>query len=349
MPTTEWVLWAGLGLGVLYGIVAQISGFCLNSAMRLQLTQGEGTKLRSFALAIVVALICTQVAATWGLVDLSESIYITQQFSWLLVIAGGLMFGYGMILARGCGARTLVLLGQGNLRSLVVLLCLGISGYMALSGVLAPLRSDIAQATALHLEQSTFTSAVVRWGFVAALSGVLLVFVLRDKQFLQKKADLWGGVAVGLLVVAGWLITGWLGADDFDPTPVASLTFVAPIGATIQYAMIATGVSLNFGIVVVVGVVLGSFASATARGHFKRVGFDRQADMPRYIAGGVMMGVGGALAMGCSIGQGITGLSTLSFVSMVAFPSILAGSWLALRRDDSSFSRSQPIQGQRAS
>jgi len=343
ISSAQWVLWLGLAIGVAYGVTTQLSGFCLNSAVRQQVLARDGNKLRSFLLAIVVAILGTQIAAHQGLIDLSSSIYLPNSFSWWLVPFGGLMFGYGMILARGCGSRTLVLLAQGNLRSLLVLLCLGISAFATLSGVLAPLRATVGGFSQMTLSHSTFASDLSRWGFVATLCGLLLIFVFRDKTFLKHRGDVLAGVSVGLLVIAGWLTTGWIGVDEFEPVPVASLTFVAPIGATIQYVMIASGMTLSFGIVVVLGIVLGAHLSARLTGAFRLTGFEKPTDMPRYILGGTLMGVGGALAMGCSIGQGITGMSTLSFISIIAFLGILAGAWLAVWREQSLLAATKPI------
>ncbi len=346
MSINEWVLSAALAIGLVYGGVAQVSGFCLNSALRQQVMQGNGHKLRSFMLAVVVAMVGTQVASGLGLIDLSDSIYLTTGLSWLLIPLGGMMFGYGMIMARGCGARTLVLLGQGNLRSLVVLLCIGISAFMALTGVISPLRADVAQATSATLGSASIVGEYLRWGFVIAFCGSLLLFVFSDKQFLKQRKDIFGGLIIGSLVVAGWLATGWLGFDDFEPTPLTSLTFVGPVGSTIQYSMIATGMDLNFGIVVVLGVIIGSFIAAHLGGQFRLIGFEEHTPMPRYIIGGILMGVGGALAMGCSVGQGLTGLSTLSYVSMIAFAGILLGAWLALRRELSVITPPKPVHRQ---
>ena len=132
-----------------------------------------------------------------------------------------------------------------------------------------------------------------------------------------------------MLITAGWFVTGWLGADEFEPAPSASLTFIAPIGETIQYTMIATGMRLGFGVTVMVGVVLGSFAAAKWSKTFRLQGFATPSEMLRYMGGGTLMGVGGALAMGCSIGQGLTGFSTLTYASMLAFAAMLAGARLA--------------------
>ena len=147
MSPGDWIIWGGLGIGLAYGATAQVSGFCLNSALRNQVRDRQGDKLRAFILACVIALIGTHWVAHMGLVNINESIYATKRVSWPLIVSGGLLFGFGMILSRGCGARSLVLLGQGNLRSLVVLLCLGISAYATLTGILGPWRTWVATAT----------------------------------------------------------------------------------------------------------------------------------------------------------------------------------------------------------
>jgi uncharacterized membrane protein YedE/YeeE len=264
--------------------------------------------------------------------DLSTSVYRGGGASWLFAIAGGLLFGYGMMLANGCGARAVVLLGQGNLRSFVVLLCLGISGYMTLTGLLAPARLTLAQVTSMPAHGFFEYESTVRFGLICLLACALLLFVFWRGALLKHPKDLVSGVIVGLLITAGWWVTGSLGADDFEPAPSGSLTFIAPIGETIQYTMIATGMRMSFGIVAMVGVVLGSFIAAQWSKTFSWQTFATPRDMLRYMVGGTMMGIGGALAMGCSIGQGLTGISTLTYSSMLAFASMVLGARLAIRR-----------------
>lgn len=332
MPQLELVLWAGLAIGFIFGASGQISGFCLHRGLKEYWSGRDGYKLHAFALALAVALAGTQIVASMGLVDIGQSLYMTSSFSWLLLPLGGVMFGYGMGLANGCGARALVLLAQGNLRSFVVLVCLGIAAYMTLTGVAAPLRIAAAELTTLAPALATVPDGIVRVVIVGVLASALALFSLRPRAGGQRLRDLAGGAVAGLLVVAGWLTTGWLGADDFEPTPVASLSFVAPIGDTIQYAMIATGMSLRFGIAVVLGVLAGSFLAAALRGGFRLEGFESPRQMSRYMAGGVLMGAGGALALGCSIGQGLTGLSTLAYSSMISASAIIVGARIAWKR-----------------
>lgn len=331
MTHIELVLWAGLAIGLVFGACGQATGFCLQRGLVQRWSASGGHKLQAFALALAVALLGTQGLALMGLVDLSKSLYLMPSYSWLLLPVGGVLFGYGMGLANGCGARALVLLGSGNLRSLVVLLCLGIAAYMTLTGVLGPLRMALAAPTAVSPELLTVPAGWPRIAVTVAAAAALLAFALRnpDSAPAQRATDLAGGLVIGLLIVAGWFVTGWLGNDDFEPLPVISLTFVAPVGDVIQYAMLATGMSLRFGIAVVAGVVLGALLLSALRRQYRLQGFETPRQMLRYIAGGALMGAGGALALGCSIGQGLTGLSTLSFSSMISAVAILVGARLA--------------------
>lgn len=334
MTAIDLIPYAGLVIGLVFGLSSQMTGFCLYRGLKECWSKQHGYKLQAFALALAVAVAGTHLISSTGLVDTHQSLYLNPSVSWLLVPLGGLMFGYGMGLANGCGARALVLLAQGNLRSLVVLGCLGIAAYMTLSGVLAPLRLYALQHTSLNLPASTLPETSLRsliiWVFVAALT----LYAVGRTNLRQRLVDLAGGAIIGLLISAGWLVTGWLGADPFEPMTPTSLSFVAPIGDTIQYAMLSTGVSLRFGTAIVIGVFIGSFLAALLRGRYQLEAFESAPQMSRYIAGGSLMGVGGVLAMGCSIGQGLTGLSTLAYASFIAVLSIVIGARLAWKAAD---------------
>jgi uncharacterized membrane protein YedE/YeeE len=318
-----------LAIGLAFGATGQVSGFCLYRGLRGWWLREDDTKLRAFALALAVAIAGTQAAGAAGLVDPSRSIYLSGAFSWLLVPIGGALFGWGMVLANGCGARALVLLGQGNLRSFVVLVCLGVTAYMTLTGIIAPVRTFLIEQTSIAA--GTLASPAVKTALAAILFAALLAFAFSSPRFRRSLPDLAGGLIVGLLVIAGWLATGWLGRDEFEPVSPASLTFVAPVGESIQYLMIATGVKPGFGVAIVAGTLAGSVLAALSRRRWQLEGFKQPRDMLRYMAGGALMGLGGALALGCSIGQGLTGLSTLAYSSMLAAAGIFAGTLLALR------------------
>ncbi len=335
------VLWFALGVGLVFGVVGQRTGFCLTGGLRDWLLDQDGRRVRAFALASAVALVGTQTLEALGYVSLGRSLYLQPSFSWLLLPLGGLLFGYGMVAANGCGARSLVLLASGNLRAFVVLICLAIGAYMVLSGLLAPLRLWLAALSSVAppvapLSLSGWLGQYVgavpgRWIAVSLVALPLLAFSLGNARFRHSPRDWLGGVLIGGLVPVGWFITGYLGADDFDPVRLVSLTFVAPIGDSVQYVMLSTGTALDFGVTVVAGVLAGSLVAALLSRSFHLQGFDSPQRMLRSMAGGLLMGVGGGLALGCSVGQGLTGLSTLGLGSFLAIGGILLGAVLGLR------------------
>jgi uncharacterized membrane protein YedE/YeeE len=338
--TNAAVIWGGLAAGVLFGAAGRLSGLCLLNGLRGWRHGGDGRHIRTFALALAVALLGSQALQAAGLFDLSQSIYVRAPFSPLLVFIGGGLFGIGMVMANGCGARALVLLGSGNLRALIVLMWIAVGGYVALTGVLAPLRVAAGQVLAMQIDDATIPGLLTKLGFAKAAATWLTVtvavvalcwFTFGHVPFRRDFRLLAGGAAAGCAIVAGWVVTGALGADDFDPTPVASASFIAPVGDSLLYLMLATGKKINFGVALVAGVVLGSFLLAVARGDLKLEGFATPQIMARAMAGGLLMGIGGALAAGCSIGHGLSGLSALALMSIPASAGILAGAWIALR------------------
>ncbi|MCC7048681.1 MAG: YeeE/YedE family protein [Alphaproteobacteria bacterium] len=336
----------GFAAGMVFGATAERTNFCTMGAIADLVLLGQANRFRAWLLAIAVALLGSQALHLAGIVDLGRSIYQTPSLDWAGAILGGLSFGFGMTLAGGCGNKTLVRIGGGSLKSLVVFLCLGLAAYATLRGILGALRLPFEAAFNLDLSRL----GVARQGIVDLLArctgvapggiriaatllaaGALFYACFRDPAFRASGRDIAAGLIIGSLVPAGWLITGVLGLDDFEPTPLASFTFVAPIGDTLQYAMTYTGAKIGFGVAAVLGVIAGAFVSASAAGQFRLEGFADTADTLRHILGGMMMGVGGVLALGCTIGQGITGLSTLALGSVIAWLSIVAGGWLGVR------------------
>ena len=334
------VVLAGLAIGLAYGAVGLLSGFCLMSSLRGWWAQGDSRLIRTFALALGVAVAATQLLAAGGILDLGKSIYLQPSFSAPLMFAGGLLFGYGMVLSNGCGARALVLLGRGNLRSFVVVIVLGIAAQMTLKGLVAPARIALLQMSQASpqiislpawLSTLGLSETFARTLAASVMSGALIIFAFAHAPFQRSWGQVAAGITVGLLVTAGWFTTGYLGADDFNPAPVTSLTFIAPIADTVQYAMLSTGLTLNFGITMVAGVFAGSLVTALATRRFHWESFTSPRHMLRSIGGAALMGAGGAMAYGCSIGQGLTGLSTLALASFVAVGGILVGTAAGLR------------------
>lgn len=340
MSHSDLVLLGAAVIGLIMGAVGQISGFCLMRGLHNAWTQRDSRKLRAFSLAMALALLVSQLLVVTTDLSLNNALYLQTSVSWFLLPIGAIIFGYGMVLANGCGARALVLLGQGNLRSFVVLLCVGLAAFMTLSGVLAPIRLWLEPLTTVRLPASHLPGLLSLTGLDSSLAlcictillaGSLAFWALKNKSFIASRADLISGVVVGLLVAAGWWVTGVLGNDFFTPTRLASLTFVAPIGESIQYLMISTGMAPTFGIAVVGGILFGSFITAVLRGSFQWEGFNSVQHMQKSALGGMLMGIGGALALGCSIGQGLTGFSTLSLTSLIAIAGIVFGAWLGIK------------------
>jgi len=257
-----------------------------------------------------------------------------------VLFLGGLLFGYGMVLSNGCGSRALVLLGRGNLRSLVVVIVLAIFAQMTLKGLIAPTRIAMVGASQTTAATNSLPALVASLGLsgvaarliaASALAAALIIFAFAYAPFRQSPGQIAAGIIMGLLVAAGWCATGFFGADDFNPVPVTSLTFIAPIADALQYVMLSTGSTLNFGIVTVFAVFAGSLVTALATGRFHLEGYQSPRHMLRSAGGAALMGAGGVMAFGCSIGQGVTGLSTLSLASFIAVAGILIGTAAGLR------------------
>jgi uncharacterized protein len=314
----------------LFGALAQRTGFCAMGGVSDMVLMGDGRRLRAWLLAMAVAVLGTQALAGLGLVDLSKSIYLSPNLGWFGAIAGGLAFGFGMVLTGGCGQRTLVRLGAGNLRSVVVLLVLAVTAYMTMRGLIAAARLPLEAKINLDLRGAGLSSQglaplLSRPVATLALAGALIAYCLVDPRFRRSPRDLVAGIGVGLLIVAGWAITGILGQDEFEPQPVGSFTFVAPVADSLQYLMTFTGASIGFGVATVGGMLVGAFVAARMSGSFRLEAFSDRGDLLRHMAGAAMMGVGGVFALGCTIGQGVTGLSTLAIGSLIAVASIIAG------------------------
>jgi uncharacterized membrane protein YedE/YeeE len=340
MDPANIVVLSGLIIGLVYGAVGLLSGFCLMSSLRGFWAEGDGRLVRTYALALGVAVALTQLLAAGGTVDLGKSIYLQPSFSAPVMFLGGLLFGYGMVMSNGCGSRALVLLGGGNLRSFVVVIVLGIFAEMTLKGLIAPARIaavQVSQTTATLTSVPALLSASglgeipARALAASVMSAVLIIFAFAHLPFRRSRGQIAAGLLVGILIAAGWFATGYLGADDFNPTPVTSLTFIAPIADALQYVMLSTGSTLNFGIATVGGVFAGSLLTALATGRFHWEGYRSPHHMLRSAGGAALMGAGGVMAFGCSVGQGLTGLSTLALASFVAVAGILLGTAAGLR------------------
>ena len=332
-------------LGALFGVTAQRTNFCTMGALSDVVFIGDWNRLRAWMLAVAVATLASQGLELFEAVDLNASIYRSVNLGWLGAIIGGLMFGFGMTLAGGCANKTLVRLGGGNLKSFVVAVVLGIFAYMTLRGLIGLARVELQEVSMIDVsgwgaanqglpELLAVLGAplgAARIILTAMVAGALVWFCFKDAGFRRSPQDVAAGLIVGLLVAVAWAVTGIVGADDFEPVPLTSMTFVAPIGEGLQYLMTFTGSTINFGIAAVGGIVAGAFLSALARKQFHIESFTDANDMLRHLVGAALMGTGGVMALGCTVGQGITGMSTLSLGSLIAVVAIIIGGLLGLK------------------
>lgn len=316
----------GLLLGLVFGIAAQVSRFCLRRG--LVAGPDRGPALGTWAAALATAILATT-AATWlGWVDLSDHRLMVSDIPLLAIGLGGLAFGVGMVLTRGCVSRLTVLGGTGNLRALTVLAVFAIVAHATLKGVFAPVRvalgsvtTDIGIASLADLPGGMLTWTAV---LVAAL--VAVVAALRPRPLHVALA-----AVIGLTVVAGWIATGWLLMDDFDPIPAESMAFTSTWADALFWTVASSSIPAGFGVGLVGGVFAGSFLSALLRGELALASFERAHETLRYMAGGALMGFGGVLAGGCTVGAGLSGVSMLSVAAIIALVSIGAGALLADR------------------
>ena len=334
-------------LGALvFGVIANKTHFCIMGSISDWINMGSRVRFRAWMLSIGIAILGSQAMVQLGWVDLDGTMYRSATFGLASFLIGGLLFGIGMTLGAGCGQRTLVRVGGGNLKSLVVLIVMAITAYTTLRGLLAPVRIDVFGPLAIDLEAQGITNQGIetilahligvsaQWMTIAVtlVLGIGTVwYAVKDKDFRASGDNILAGITIGVLVVGAWYVTGVIGNDDFEPVPVEALTFIAPTGNTVNYLMTWTGAEINFGIAVVLGMIVGSFFYAISSGNFRVEAFANRADMRNHLIAGVLMGFGGVLSFGCTIGQGVSGMSTLALGSLVALLAIMFGSALTMK------------------
>lgn len=348
------VLASSFGVSVLVGVLIHRGHFCTMGAISDWVVMRDATRLRQWALAVAVAMAGFGWMAWIGWISPLSTIYASSRLAWLSALLGGGLFGIGMVLASGCSSKSLVRLAAGNLKSLVVLLAMAVSALAAMRGLTAVWRVHVLDQVAIDLPHGPF---VGQWlsaylgldlpagqGISAAVLSLLLgVWVIKDLRF-HTVSNWITGAGLGLLVVALWWVSGVLGFVSENPNTLEpaflathsgrmeALSFTAPVGYWIDAFMYYSDGSkrLTMGMVTVAGVLTGACLSALHQGSFRWEGFTHRTDLVRHLVGGALMGTGGVLAMGCTFGQGLSGLSTLSLGSMLSVLGIFAGTWAAL-------------------
>jgi uncharacterized protein len=311
-------------LGAIFGFLAERTGFCFRRAV-------VGEDRRSAAgvwmMALAVAVIGTQWAVSAELITFDEHRFMASDFPVVAIVLGGVMFGIGMVLTRGCVSRLTVLGGTGNLRALLVLLVFAVVAHAMLKGVLAPLRVAVGSLTLdLGPNVSLATLPGGAWLYAGALAGAALITVLRSGN---RPLVLLGAALIGALVPLGWVGTGYVLLDEFDPIALESLSFTSPAADSLFYTVASTSISPGFGVGLMGGVLTGAFVAALLFGSFRWQSFESPRQTGRYLAGAALTGMGGVLAGGCTVGAGLSGVPTLSVAAITALLSIALGGKLA--------------------
>lgn len=328
----------GLTGGIVLGLAARIGRFCTLGAIEDYLYANDDRRLRMWAVAIGVAIIGCHVAMALEWLDPSGTAYLAQTWNPIGSIVGGLLFGYGMAISGNCGYGALARLGGGDLRSFVIVLILGLSAYVVMSGPLAylrvwifPVEMDLSEPQSLSLLVER-QSSIPAWLVGTVIGAALVVFALASDRFRRSPSRPLWGAAVGLAIVLGWLGTHWVATHGFDAETVQTHTFAAPLGDTIFYLMTASGTSLSFAVGSVSGVLIGAFLGSWSKGHFRWEACEDPRELKRQMLGAAIMGPGAIIAVGCSVGQGISAFSLLAYSAPVTFAAIFAGAALGLKQ-----------------
>ena len=334
------LLWSSFFLGVAFGVAARLGRFCLLRGVRQSMgldnqePTGHAPALQAFALAIAVALLLSQGLHWAGVIDLGQAQIVRPQFSMIGIFIGGAIFALGMVLANACGARSLVLLAGGNLRALITLVFLALGAQASSTGVLVTLRQwlqGIAPSTFEHSAlnvhlQSNGLSNLTTYTLTAIIPAALLLCYALYRPALRRSPAQWiSALVIGSLVAVGWWITATVEVDPFEPSRFTSLSFIAPLSETLLYAQVAVGREFAAASAMVLGVLAGALVTALFSRTARWEGFDSPAHLARSALGGWLMGFGGVLAAGCSIGQGLTGITTLAWATWPAVAGIAAG------------------------
>ena len=331
---------AGLLAGIVMGYAARRTHFCTLSALERHWYAGDSTGLSSWILAAAVALIATQTMVHADLADISGTFYLSPLFGLTGAIIGGLAFGFGMGLVGTCGFGALVRAGGGSLRSVVVLIVLGLSALAAQKGLIAQLRVQVVDNLAIDLSPagsqslgdllSVHTGADLTVATAVAAALGLLVWAFRDRAFRGNRARILSGIVIGLSVAFGWWATSTAAIHAFEPVQIEAGSFVVPVGDTLMHFATFTGVIPDYGVGLMIGVVFGAALCAWLADDMRWEACDDARELSRHLAGGFLMGTGGVFAMGCTIGQGVTAVSTLAISAPVVMASIALGARMGL-------------------
>lgn len=349
------VLVSAFALACVLGFGMQRSQFCSLGAISDVFVMQSWSRARQWCIAVAVAMIGTHFLYAGAWIDIHQSFYTGSKLLWLSHLVGGIMFGVGMSIASGCGARNLVRLGGGSLKSLVVLLVMGVFAQMTLRGVFGVVRVNTVDQVFIELQTKQDLASLIgtvvpvstpslALGLSLLVGFGLFLFALKDPEF-RRHGQWWVGILVGLVVVGCWFVSGHLGFVPEDPNTLEplflatnsgrmeSVSLVGPTAYLLDYLTLFSDTSktMSIAIVLALGILIGSFASALQKGQWRLQGFSSASDTMHHLVGGALMGVGGITAMGCTFGQGLSGMSTLALSSLITVIGFIIGVWMGLQ------------------
>lgn len=327
----------GLATGTVMGLAARLGDFCTLGAIESALYGEDQTRLRLWGIVLGTAIFTTFLFAGAGLIDLSQTIYHSIAWNPLASILGGAVFGYGMALAGNCGYGALVRFGGGDLRALVVVVVMAIFGFITLSGPLANLRVLLFPQTPAAVSQGMAELIYAQLGvpplaFATLVSVAFVIWALSYEPLRHSPSQIGWGIVAGLSVSFAFWGTTTLNNLSFGEIPVESHSFTAPLGRTLLWLMTSSSGGINFAVGSVAGVLGGSFIGSGIRGIFRWEACEDPRELGRQVSGAALMGVGGVVAMGCSIGQGVTGFATLAYSAPITLAAIYFGAVFGLKR-----------------
>ena len=330
----------GLVIGGVAGFAVRRAKLCSFGAIEDALMGGDSRRLRIYGLALGIAILGTQTLIVAGFLNPELTTYVPVAIPVVAVLIGSILFGMGMAMVGTCGFGSLVRLGAGDLRSLVVILVLGAAAYATLRGVFAGFRIGMLESLAIAMPDGLRSDVAMLVSralgadariAIALIAGLGLCWLaLRDPRLRRSPRLLSAGLVLGAATVAGWIATTWLGDDFSGPSRPQSLTFVSTIGKALYAGLLNVTAFADFGVGSVFGVVAGSWLAAWHAAELRWEAFDDDHEMRRHLLGAALMGAGGILAGGCTIGQGITAGSMLALSWPLAVGGMILGARIGI-------------------
>ena len=337
------------------GAIMQKTNFCTLGAVSDGILMEDWSRMRQWCLAIGIAILGVATMSHLGWIDVSKSIYTNNRVLYLSTLIGSVLFGIGMVLASGCGSKTLIRIGSGNLKSIVVFIVLGLVAYMTMRGFLGVMKANSIDKVALNLSTNQDLPSILSSSFAVGkeqlriilsilIGGAFIAFAILNRSFWNAE-NLLAGIGVGVAITAIWWTSGHFAHLDEDPNTLQeaflvtnsgrmeSLSFVAPYAYSLDWLMFTSDKSkvLTIGIVAVLGMICGSAISAVIQKQFRWEAFRGVEDTANHLVGAALMGFGGVTAVGCTVGQGLSGISTLALNAFIAFPGFILGGYLGLQ------------------